>query len=370
LAVEEYTALVRDYPKDLAGHTNLAFAYFLGCKMPEAFQEGLRALELDPDNLDYRYNQSWYALGAGDFDRAKQEARKTLQINPSYAKAFVVLSLCDLAQGQPAEAVKEYHQLEALDKLGTSLANTGLADLAISEGRLNDAEAILKKGITADLQNRSNDYAADKMLMLAQSYAEQGRKALAAATAEQALKTVTSENYLFAAALVYIEIGAEDKARKIAGDLDKKVQDVHQAYGKLIGGYLSLRRGDTTNALKLFQQAQTLVDTWLGRFALGRAYLEAAAFPEACAEFEICQKRKGEALSVFLNDLPTYRYLNTLDYYMGRAQEGQGNKEAERKSFERFLQIRSGSDQVTALISDARRRLASPSNTVSPHNQR
>lgn len=45
LATEEYAALVKDHPKDMAGHTNLALAYFMGYKMPEAFQEGLRAVE-------------------------------------------------------------------------------------------------------------------------------------------------------------------------------------------------------------------------------------------------------------------------------------------------------------------------------------
>jgi len=54
--------------------------------------------ELDPENLDYRYNQRWYALAAGDFEKARQEARKTLQINPSYPKAFVGLAPSDLAR--------------------------------------------------------------------------------------------------------------------------------------------------------------------------------------------------------------------------------------------------------------------------------
>lgn len=82
-AIEEYSELVKQFPQDQAGHTNLALSYFMGYKMPEAFQEGLRAVELDPENLDYRYNQSWYALASGDFERAKLEARKTLEIEPS-----------------------------------------------------------------------------------------------------------------------------------------------------------------------------------------------------------------------------------------------------------------------------------------------
>lgn len=358
-AIDEYSALVKQNPKDLAGYSNLAFAYFLGYKMPEAFQEGLRAVELDPENLDYRYNQSWYALAAGDFERAKQEAQKTLQIKPTYEKAFVVLALAELANDRPAEAAKMYQKLEALSPLGASLAAAGLADAAIYEGRMSDAIAILKKGIEIDKQNKANYRAADKSMMLAQAYLLQGKNTLAVETADQVIKSNRREEILFAAAQIFIQAGEEAKALSIAGELSKKIQDIHLAYAKLIGGNLSLKRGDSANARKLYDEAQSLVDTWLGRFALGRAYLEAGAFTEAYSEFEKCEKRKGEATSIFLvNDLPTYRYLDTLYYYLGRAQEGQGSKDAAKKSYEKFLQIKAKADEGQALVDDAKRRTA------------
>ena len=101
-----------------------------------------------------------------------------------------------------------------------------------------------------------------------------------------------------------------------------------------------------------------MVDTWLGRFALGRAYLEAGAFDEALAEFEKCEKRKGEAASVFLNDLPTARYLDSLDYFIGRAQEGAGNAAAAKASYQNFLDVKAKADKGQALVEDARKRLS------------
>jgi hypothetical protein len=74
--------------------------------------------------------------------------------------------------------------------------------------------------------------------------------------------------------------------------------------------------------------------------------------------FEKCEKRKGEATSIFLvNDFPTYRYLDSLDYFMGRAQEGQGSKDAAKKSYEKFLQIKAKADGDQALVADAKERL-------------
>jgi len=54
---------------------------------------------------------------------------------------------------------------------------------------------------------------------------------------------------------------------------------------------------------------------------------------------------------------PTYRYLDSLYYYLGRLQEGQGNKDAAKKPYEKFLTLKSKADQGHALVSDARRRI-------------
>lgn len=357
-AIEEYSSLVEQFPADSAGHTNLAFAYFLGYKMSQAFEEGLRAVQLDPENLDYRFNLSWYALASGDFERAEQETRKTLEIKSSYEKTYVVLALAELAQERPAEASETYRQLGTLSSYGASLATTGLADLAVYEGRLEDALAILNKGIEFDLENEWPYRAADKYLILAQTHLLQGKKALAVDAADRAVTTHKREEILFSSAQIYLRAGKEDKARNLAGKLSPKVQPIHQAYAKLIGGEMSLARGDIIGAINLFQEAQALVDTWLGRFALGRAYLEAEEFTEAYSEFELCLKRQGEAMSVFLNDLPSHRYLDTIYYYLGRAQEGL-NSPAATDSYQKFLKIKEKADQGVALVEDARRRLTS-----------
>jgi tetratricopeptide (TPR) repeat protein len=243
--------------------------------------------------------------------------------------------------------------------MGTSFAVTGLADVALYEGRLGDAISILKKGISADIENKSAYRAAIKSVMLAQAYLAQGKNDLAIGAADQAVKTNDREEIMFAAGRVYLDAGQEDKARNMAGELGKKVQDVHLAYSKLLGGYLSLKRGDTANSLKLFDEAQGLVDTWLGRFALGQAYLEAGAFAEAYSEFEKCEKRKDEAMAVFLNDLPTRHCLDTLYYYFGRALEGQGKKEAAKESYQKFFDIKAKADAGQAMVEDAKRRLLS-----------
>src|SRR5262249_30591810 len=55
-AIEEFSALVRQYPADTAGVANLAVAYFFKRDMPRALVEARKAVELSPRNLPQRNN--------------------------------------------------------------------------------------------------------------------------------------------------------------------------------------------------------------------------------------------------------------------------------------------------------------------------
>ena len=357
-AIEEFNALVEKYPADTSGYTNLAFAYFYSVNMKKAAEVGRKAVELNPNESIPRYNLVWYLMGAGDFSAAEQEAHALIKLDPKYWDVYICKGLIELAQGLPAQAAETYKNLETQDVYGASLASSGLADLTFYEGRLYSAKEILEKGIASDLKNGEQFIAADKYITLAQVLLLQGKKAPAAEAADRALKTSRREEVMFAAAEIYVQAGQEDKARDLSGELRMKVEPVHRAYARLVGGELSLKRGDPSGAIELFLEAQNIVDTWLGDFLLGRAYLEAKAFSEAYSEFDKCLKRRGEATSVFFNDLPTYHYLPPVFYYLGRAQEGLNSKDA-ADSYKAFLSIKD-KGEGDWMVEDAKQRLQKP----------
>ena len=72
----------------------------------------------------------------------------------------------------------------------------------------------------------------------------------------------------------------------------------------------------------MFIEANQLIDTWIGHFELGRAYLEAGRFVEADSELDRCMKRRGEALEIFQDSTPTFAYFPPIYYYQGRVREG------------------------------------------------
>ena len=139
----------------------------------------------------------------------------------------------------------------------------------------------------------------------------------------------------------------------------KKFDQQAQMFGQLLAGEAELKRRNARRAVEHFNAAQKIIDTWLGRDALGRAYLQAGEYTDAQTEFDACLRRKGEATTYLIDDIPTYRVMAPARYYMGLAQEGQGSaaaKAAALESFKAFLSIKEKGDEQ-GLVADARRRV-------------
>jgi len=219
MAIEEYSALLRQFPGDYSGHANLALAYFFARNMPKSVEEGLLDIGANPQSINGRYNLSWYALGAGDFAMAEEEARKVLATRPEFAEAYVSLALSQIAQDKAIQAAETYGKLAAVDSFGASIAATGLADIAVYEGRLADAASILRNGISFDLESKWTYNAADKSIILADILFFQGKRAEALAAVDRALAIDKNDSALFSAARICIKAGQLDRARDFAAAL-------------------------------------------------------------------------------------------------------------------------------------------------------
>jgi tetratricopeptide (TPR) repeat protein len=353
--VEEYGSLVNQYPADRIGQANLAVCYLQLRNIPKAIEAARKAVEIVPNAAALRVNLSFLLSFSGDFQGGEREARKALEINPSLEEGYLVLAEAQLGQGQISQATETYHRLEKLSDRGASMAAIGLADLAAYEGRFTEAVRLLERGATADLEAKRAEDAANKFAKLAHTQLLRGQKAAAIAAADKAAAHDQSVQTRFLAGRIYAETGENAKAQKLAASLSSELQAEPQAYGKILEGKSALKQGDSRQAIKAFTEANKLLDTWIGRLELGRAYLEAGLFVEADSELDRCIERRGEAMELFMDDVPTYSYFPPVYYYQGRARE-ELKSPASAESYRNYLNIR-GQAGEDPLLPEIRRRL-------------
>jgi len=354
-AIEAFTALVKLFPADNAGAANLAIAYEFKGDFERALETGRRAVEISPKNVPQRNNVGFYATYVGDFEAAIREQEKVLELNPRFVNGYVGLALAQLAAGKRDEALATWQKLAALGPEGASAAAEGLADLAMYEGRLSEASAVLEKGIEADLAAKAQDGAGRKLAMLADVQLVAGNRARAVATADRALKASRDDSVMYAAGAVLARAGEDRRARALAEELDKRLEAEPRMYAELVRGTAELRRGAFREAVARFRAASQLGDTWLARFALGQAYEAAGALAQAQDELEKCDKRRGEATDAFHNTSPTYRLYAPVKYYLGRSQQALHNDSA-ADTLKSFVAIKK-TDEDPQVV-DARKRLA------------
>ena len=336
--IEEYGTLVSQYQADRVGQSDLGWCYAELRNFPKAVEAARKAEEIAPKGALEHINLAFFSSFSGDFQTGEREARAASDITPSEV-AQLNLGEAQLGEGKFSDAAETYHGLEKFGPRGASLAASAQADLALYQGRFSEQVRLLEQGANADLQAKTPENATNKFAALAYAELLRGQSRAAVAAAEKALANGQTLQVRFLAGRVFAEAGDTAQAKKMADSLAKETQAEPQAYGKIIEGKLALKQGDSRLAIKDITDANNLLDTWIGRFELGRAYLEAGQFTEADSEFDRCIKRRGEALELLMDNVVTYGYFPYVYYYQGRVRQGLKTP-AFADSYRTYLSIR------------------------------
>ena len=354
--VKEYGDLVARYAADVYARNRLAICSTGLRDMRRAVNEMREVVKIVPKRAIFRVNLGLYESYGGDFQAGEREARTAQELGSPLG--LLPLAFAQLGREQLAQASETYQALgkaDALGTLGTSFSASGLGDLAVYEGRFSDAVQIFGHGAAADLMSKNADRAATKFASLAFAHLLRGENAPAVTAAEKALANSQAVSIRFLAARVLVEAGEIGRARRLAQELATDSQIEPQAHAKIVEGAAFLKSGDPHQAIIILTEANELLNTWIGHFDLGRAYLDAGMFAQSDSEFDRCIKRRGEALSLFVDEEPTYGYLPSVYYYQGRAREGL-QTEGFAESYRTYLNIR-GKAGEDPLLAEVRRRV-------------
>jgi tetratricopeptide (TPR) repeat protein len=355
--VKEYSELIAKYPAAIGGRNQLALCLSSLRNMRRALEEIQALVKIMPGQPLFRDNLALYANYAGDFQTAEREARtveRTAQRPDAYAA--LALAFSQLGHGRLADARQTYDRLAGMGARGASFAAAGLGDLAMLEGRFAQAVKILTRGADADAAAGQMDSAAEKLVAAAYGELSRGELPRAIAMADDALRHSSAVKIRFLAGRIFVEAGAARRAAPLIDGLARELYAEPQAYARILQGLVVLQSGDARQAMNTLREANDLFDTWIGLFDLGRASLRAGALAQADSAFDDClNARRGEALSLFLDEEPTYAYLAHAYYYQGRVRE-ELKTAGFADPYKQYLELR-GAGNEDPLLTDVRRRI-------------
>ncbi|MCG6920619.1 MAG: protein kinase [Acidobacteria bacterium] len=356
-AVETYEALIEQFPADEVAHANLSLSYLYTGDVTRAIEQVREVLKLNPRSTSDRYNLAIQSVYAADFEGALTEGARAVEESPTYEQPYLPVALANVYEGNLDEARATYERVEQLSPFGGSLGRLGQADLMLYRGRYHEALSLLRRSVALDEEAGNTGLLGPLYVALAEAHLALDQTSRAVAAAGKAAGLSEHESVRFPAALVLVKARHDAEAEKIAVAMENTLQSHMTAYAQLIRAAVAVRDGRFGPAVELFRESLKRRDTWLGRFMLGRLYIETERYTEAIGELDACMTRYGEAGDVFFYDFPTVRYLPPLYYYLARAQEALGSADA-RTNYERFIELRGGADPPDPLAADARKRLA------------
>jgi tetratricopeptide (TPR) repeat protein/tRNA A-37 threonylcarbamoyl transferase component Bud32 len=358
-AVENFSTLVREYPADRAGHSNLALSYFYTRNFAKALEHGHGATEIYGTSPKFRSNNALYAMYAGDFATAGRDASELVRDHPTYYRGYLPIAMAAIAGAKPDEARTAYETMAKVGgDQGASLGDMGLADLAMYHGEYEKAVPILTAGIARDERIKNPAAQAAKLVALAEATLALGNQAEALAAVKRAMELTRDPSVLVPSARVLIAAGRSREANDIAAELRQLPQATVRAYEKMLQAEIAMSQKQNADAQLEIDGALKLADLWMVRLASGIAGVQSGKdvqYVAARDDLKKCLDRRGEATSVFLDDVPSIRYLAPVHYWLGRALEGL-NKDQAAESYRTFLTLRSAGSR-DPLATDARRRL-------------
>lgn len=316
-AIEEYSQLRNEYPDDEAGWTNIALAHFYNRDMDKAIEESNLGIDHNPGNSLLSINRALYYMYNSQLKESNKQSLELLK-DFSHVTELTLCSAMFSIQSNDFEAAHSIYE-SMYDNSDTEnvIAVIGGVDLDIFCGNLGAAEKQL------DGLKSGHNYISliqSEIFVLRQNYNE----------AIQLLSKLelNNSNEIFQTGIIYADCGAYKEAESCANELGSSLQKDQYIHGKLLKAYVGYLQKDYQAAFHLLEESKSVLDTWFGRFTLGKVFLSTGSHIEAHTEFETCQKRIGEVTCMYLDEHPTMRYLVPLFYFMGMTQKGLGSQSA------------------------------------------
>lgn len=265
-------------PGRARGHNNLGFAYDGKGRVDRAFEEFRKAVALDPHYARPHYNMAALYSRKGQADEAIAEYEQSIALNPQDAVSYNGLGLAYSTKGEVDRAIQEFNRAVALkpgfvaaySNLGNAYAEKGLADKAIEALKKTGIE---KPDLAAIFNNKGGEYA--------------GKGEYEKAIGEYHKAIAINPNYAIAInnlGTAYFKQGLLEKAVEHYNRAIKLNPRYDIAYNNL--GLVYAKKGQFNRSIEEFGRAITMNPNYAKAFCnRGIAHLQLGNMRDAASDF-------------------------------------------------------------------------------------
>ena len=256
-----------------------------------------------PTSLPARGNELQADLWSGDFERTLADGKR-FQEDINLAPLTSTAAYALLGRDEDARRAAD-----ALSDRSVSKAQVARADLAIFQGRFDEAESLLR----ALAESHDAEESTASWATLAELHAMTGKNAKAREAAKRALASDGSVTR-FRAARAVIRAGFPGDASETVKMFAERTNQRARLYAALLAAEIALASRDATAALAALARPG-LLDSWLVKATRARAYAMAGNGIAAKADADACWTRRGQGAMAFPEyDATTLRYLREIPH--------------------------------------------------------
>jgi tetratricopeptide (TPR) repeat protein/tRNA A-37 threonylcarbamoyl transferase component Bud32 len=350
--IESYELWKQTYPRDWTPWNNLSWLYYRMGQFEKAAEEGLQALNLEPDHpLPYTN------VGRAYLNLYRLDDARTI-FDGALAKGYVYYSVItgryEVAYLQGDEEAMA-QQVQALaGKPGEARMRELQAGVAASQGRLSEARQLFQQAVDIAQRYNFGEQSAFLMTRAAAAEAVYGNFDRARDEAMRAIDVARNRDTLSVAAATLARVGATAQAEELIAEMEERfpkdtfIQAVWIPMARAAG---EIERGRFSRAIEWLEAARPYERRypWV-IFMRGQAHLLAASAEQAAAEFQKVIDLKGV---VSTDPIHTIAYLG-----LARAHSLAGSVGASRKAYAVFFALLENADEGLPLIDEATAELA------------
>ncbi|HEV7554400.1 MAG TPA: tetratricopeptide repeat protein, partial [Kofleriaceae bacterium] len=288
-ASEQYLAR---WPGDMASEVSIVATALDGQMFPLALELARRAVTDHPNIVVARSNLLLAELATGNIDQVIKDG-EAMRHDLPHPSSSGILAL-GIAYTLRGEAETALHLFESWKSQDRESADAGRADLALYQGRVDDAYKRAHSWLDARAKGgRPLGDSNAELITLARISLRRNDRAAAREFATPAFANNSPRGKYWVASIL-VEAGDDTIARQLAEHWHLQPSPDTRVYARLLDGDLARARSDLHEAIAAYTEAVRTDDSWMAHARLGVAELEAKSYADAVRELELCLARRGE----------------------------------------------------------------------------